>query len=530
MATGTGALLGLLLAFLLGSSGTSAEARNSECFAPWQVRGGGVEGPGLPRAKPLPAPGPCSEDAAALGLVATPGPVPLSARAPEPQSPRTFSHGSFQIPEANGATTCQLLHLLGSLARPPPASSPSPFVRLGQQGIQDGAAQRLFGLAISFSFTGSAAQQAVAILVGQCFMDAEGREELQATWMQCEAVESMKEDWGTTSPLAESPGWTFLLREELRSKERRGKRSRGLPGRRSSQAKRLPPLHHKPRSPAAESPSVALRPPLDAKLPQGGAGSVEWRPRLRPLEPRPTASRASCVRRASMEAEPTEAAASLPPAVSWQAAAAEEAEDEAAPSSTSPTAREVEEELILPASTSPGSGEETVPPTSSSLEGEAEDDRPEASSSEWPEPRSASPSEPSSAPPDSSPFTFSSSSPLSWKAPSDGLQRRLDEAEGRAEQPERAIVKRKSPPAKKAAPKYTVRTITPAEKEELVSVAKAMHRERFARNVKELFHLEKEAALKSPRGAAARPLPAARGVGKGGRQLHGACSGPSGAL
>ncbi|XP_070587436.1 protein FAM221B-like [Erythrolamprus reginae] len=198
-----------------------------------------------------------------------------------------------------------------------------------------------------------------------------------------------------------------------------------------------------------------------------------------------------------MEAEPTEAAASLPPAVSWQAAAAEEAEDEAAPSSTSPTAREVEEELILPASTSPGSGEETVPPTSSSLEGEAEDDRPEASSSEWPEPRSASPSEPSSAPPDSSPFTFSSSSPLSWKAPSDGLQRRLDEAEGRAEQPERAKVKRKSPPAKKAAPKYTVRTITPAEKEELVSVAKAMHRERFARNVKELFHLEKEAALKS---------------------------------
>lgn len=37
----------------------------------------------------------------------------------------------------------------------------------------------------------------------------------------------------------------------------------------------------------------------------------------------------------------------------------------------------------------------------------------------------------------------------------------------------------------------------PAEKEELVSVAKAMHREKFTKNTKELFHLEKEAALKS---------------------------------
>lgn len=44
---------------------------------------------------------------------------------------------------------------------------------------------------------------------------------------------------------------------------------------------------------------------------------------------------------------------------------------------------------------------------------------------------------------------------------------------------------------------YTVRTIVPAEKEELVSVAKAMHREKFAKSTKELFHLEKEAALKS---------------------------------
>uniref|UniRef100_A0A670ITK4 Family with sequence similarity 221 member B n=1 Tax=Podarcis muralis TaxID=64176 RepID=A0A670ITK4_PODMU len=46
-------------------------------------------------------------------------------------------------------------------------------------------------------------------------------------------------------------------------------------------------------------------------------------------------------------------------------------------------------------------------------------------------------------------------------------------------------------------PDYTVRPVVPAEKAELISVAKAMHRENFGKNVKELFHLEKEAALKS---------------------------------
>ncbi|XP_034297784.2 protein FAM221B isoform X3 [Pantherophis guttatus] len=227
--------------------------------------------------------------------------------------------------------------------------------------------------------------------------------------------------------------------------------------------------------------------------------------------PRPGAREPSCplparsppvlvFRRASMEAEPTEAAASLPPAVSWQAAAVEEEEEEAAPSSTSPTAREVEEELIPPASTSLGSDEDTVLPRSSSLEGEDELPDPSLpSSSEWPEPQSASPSEPSAAPLESSPFTFASLSPssLSWKAPSDGPQRRLEEAEGRGEQGERPKAKKKGLPAKKGAPSYTVRTIVPAEKEELVSVAKAMHREKFAKSTKELFHLEKEAALKS---------------------------------
>nr|XP_020656380.1 protein FAM221B [Pogona vitticeps] len=44
---------------------------------------------------------------------------------------------------------------------------------------------------------------------------------------------------------------------------------------------------------------------------------------------------------------------------------------------------------------------------------------------------------------------------------------------------------------------YVGRPIVPAEKAELVSVAKAMHREDFGKNVKALFHLEKQAALKS---------------------------------
>lgn len=42
-----------------------------------------------------------------------------------------------------------------------------------------------------------------------------------------------------------------------------------------------------------------------------------------------------------------------------------------------------------------------------------------------------------------------------------------------------------------------MRAVVPAEKAELVSVAKAMHRERFGRTVQELFNLEREAALKA---------------------------------
>ncbi|XP_038646647.1 protein FAM221B-like [Scyliorhinus canicula] len=44
---------------------------------------------------------------------------------------------------------------------------------------------------------------------------------------------------------------------------------------------------------------------------------------------------------------------------------------------------------------------------------------------------------------------------------------------------------------------YTVKPIVPAEKAELISVAKAMHREQFGARVKELFDPEREAALEA---------------------------------
>ena len=44
---------------------------------------------------------------------------------------------------------------------------------------------------------------------------------------------------------------------------------------------------------------------------------------------------------------------------------------------------------------------------------------------------------------------------------------------------------------------YTARPIIPAEKPELISVAEAMHREKFGERVKSLFEPETEAAIKA---------------------------------
>ncbi|XP_043370935.1 protein FAM221B [Dermochelys coriacea] len=51
--------------------------------------------------------------------------------------------------------------------------------------------------------------------------------------------------------------------------------------------------------------------------------------------------------------------------------------------------------------------------------------------------------------------------------------------------------------AKKGVVGYSVRPIVPARRAELVAVAKAMHQEQFGREVQELFHLERETALKA---------------------------------
>lgn len=191
---------------------------------------------------------------------------------------------------------------------------------------------------------------------------------------------------------------------------------------------------------------------------------------------------------------------------------------------TSSTAREVEEEeVVMPTSTE--AEEEMIEPMSTSVEGEEDLRDMSPPPSEWeasepPAPQEESPSETSSPPPEGS-EDLSSSTPssmptsaLSWKTQQGGLQP-LEEAEANEEkreasgaeessssQPQRSLVeprntKKKAVAKKGGALSYTVRAVVPAEKAELLSVAKAMHRENFAKNVKALFHLEKEAALKS---------------------------------
>ncbi|KAM3844812.1 protein FAM221B [Vipera latastei] len=216
------------------------------------------------------------------------------------------------------------------------------------------------------------------------------------------------------------------------------------------------------------------------------------------------------------------------------------------------TSLQSDEDTVLPRSTSL-EGEDELPDTS--LPSSSEWPEPQGMSLSEP---SSVPLE--SSPLTFSSLSLSPS-PLSWKEPSNGLAPQLKKTESHGEQisapagldpGEQTKAKKKGPPAKKAMPGwaltkeqwgvrqqsgwfltkaqaqqrtkrapttpgrklqgqggeraalgerpkqgYTVRTIVPAEKEELVSVAKAMHREKFTKNTKELFHLEKEAALKS---------------------------------
>ncbi|XP_053264925.1 protein FAM221B isoform X3 [Podarcis raffonei] len=188
---------------------------------------------------------------------------------------------------------------------------------------------------------------------------------------------------------------------------------------------------------------------------------------------------------------------------------------------TSSTALEVEEEIILPASTSlDDEDEETILPVSTSLEGEDGGKETSLPPSEWETSESLVPQEQSpsndgsssqpleSSEPSSSLASSPSSSPVSWRMQKDNQLQPLEEVEDTEETtaelssilPQRSLekkAKKKGAMVKKGALNYTARPVVPAEKAELISVAKAMHRENFGKNVKELFHLEKEAALKS---------------------------------
>uniref|UniRef100_A0ABM5FUX4 Protein FAM221B isoform X1 n=1 Tax=Pogona vitticeps TaxID=103695 RepID=A0ABM5FUX4_9SAUR len=197
---------------------------------------------------------------------------------------------------------------------------------------------------------------------------------------------------------------------------------------------------------------------------------------------------------------------------------------------SSSTALEVEEDIIRPPSTATegDDDEETVLPRSSTLDGpegssggggttslpssEGTDSGSERPRAQGGSQRSTGDPRPSSSSSSSEP-PEPPTSPLSWKRRQAGLQA-LEEEDGHETSDEAATEpdpsasaaletgpaaprKGRKAPAKKGAPSYVGRPIVPAEKAELVSVAKAMHREDFGKNVKALFHLEKQAALKS---------------------------------
>ncbi|XP_070599823.1 avidin-like [Erythrolamprus reginae] len=146
MATGTGALLGLLLAFLLGSSGTSAEARNSERFA-------------------------------AAKCV-------LSGRWVSDQ-------GSKMVISDSGNSGVFSGSYMTAMTTTDAVIRPSPL-----QGVQHPVARRAqptFGFTVNWSFT-----ESTTVFVGQCFLDADGVEHLKTTWLLREEVGSVAEDWAAT--------------------------------------------------------------------------------------------------------------------------------------------------------------------------------------------------------------------------------------------------------------------------------------------------------------------------------------------
>ncbi|XP_062822520.1 protein FAM221B isoform X1 [Anolis carolinensis] len=238
-----------------------------------------------------------------------------------------------------------------------------------------------------------------------------------------------------------------------------------------------------------------------------------------------------------MEEEEEEPAEDVPTGLSSLGTVEDEDEERTAGQTgdrqSSSSAREVDEELLPATSTFPGGDDDTTTalPQTTTLEEDGGPGESSLPSSEWGTtepsgPPGQSPSEEaSSLAQESSEGPFSSSpgttfspptSPLSWKRRQEAQRSQLEEQEeespstgttgGPWTEPstsppppssheEQRKAKRKA--KRTALAEYSMRPIVPAEKAELVSVAKAMHRENFGKNVKELFHLEKEAALRS---------------------------------
>ncbi|XP_034297790.1 avidin-related protein 7-like isoform X4 [Pantherophis guttatus] len=65
---------------------------------------------------------------------------------------------------------------------------PSPL-----QGVQGQGAQPVFGFTIKWNFA-----ESISVFVGQCFLDADGKEQLNTTWLLRNMMESRKDDWKAT--------------------------------------------------------------------------------------------------------------------------------------------------------------------------------------------------------------------------------------------------------------------------------------------------------------------------------------------
>ncbi|XP_015682983.1 avidin-like [Protobothrops mucrosquamatus] len=65
---------------------------------------------------------------------------------------------------------------------------PSPLVAVQHLGDQP-----VFGFTVNWSFT-----ESITVFVGQCLLGRDGEEQLKTTWLLREKVESAAEDWGAT--------------------------------------------------------------------------------------------------------------------------------------------------------------------------------------------------------------------------------------------------------------------------------------------------------------------------------------------